>query len=136
VSFNEQPGAEAEAEAEGEGEGEGEAIVTQGEEGEAMYIIVEGEARVELDGRLVGGAPTLGPCAFFGELALVGAGELRYAGGGGGEGGGQAAAAAAAGVRTATVRAVGTQPVHCLQLVRAATTPPGGLGLTSFPSEV
>lgn len=72
----------------------GQEIVTQGEKGEAMFIIEEGQADVEVDGRQVA---SLGPSKYFGELSLE--------------------AAASDSVRTATVRA-GAHGVHCFKLVR------------------
>ena len=45
----------------------GVAIVTQGDQGDAMYVLVSGAAEVEVGGRF----HRLGPGAFFGEMALV-----------------------------------------------------------------
>jgi hypothetical protein len=71
-----------------------EEIVTQGEKGESMFIIEEGQADVEIDGNKVA---TMGPPDYFGELALE--------------------AAESGGIRTATVRA-GAHGAHCFKLVR------------------
>lgn len=72
----------------------GKAIIAQGEEGDAMFIIEEGRVHVEVDGKRV---KTLNESEHFGELALAA------------EGGG--------GIRTATVRA-GAQGARCYKLVR------------------
>ncbi|MBI4259311.1 MAG: cyclic nucleotide-binding domain-containing protein [Actinobacteria bacterium] len=45
----------------------GEAIFEKGDEGTELYVIMAGQARVEVGGREHG----LGPGAFFGEMALV-----------------------------------------------------------------
>jgi CRP/FNR family cyclic AMP-dependent transcriptional regulator len=57
----------------------GEAIVSQGDEGDAMFVIQAGEVEVvrEMDGREVG-LGTMGPGDFFGEMALF-QGDVRTA---------------------------------------------------------
>ena len=55
--------------------GPGETIVRAGEPGENLYVILEGEVRVERDGRT---RRTLGKGDFFGEIALL-TGGLRTA---------------------------------------------------------
>jgi CRP-like cAMP-binding protein len=45
----------------------GTAIVTEGDPGDGMYLLVSGTAEVEVGGRF----HRLGPGAFFGEMALV-----------------------------------------------------------------
>jgi uncharacterized membrane protein len=54
----------------------GETIFTQGAEGDALYLIEEGHARVHLDGGLE--VATLGPGEVFGEMALL-TGDRRSA---------------------------------------------------------
>jgi CRP-like cAMP-binding protein len=44
-----------------------EAIVTEGDRGDAMYVIVEGQARVDVGGRF----HVIQPGQFFGEMAVV-----------------------------------------------------------------
>ena len=63
------------------------AIVEEGDRGDAMYVLVEGEARVDVGGRY----HVLKPGEFFGEMALI-----------------------APGTRLATVRAV--TPVRALKI--------------------
>ncbi len=55
--------------------GPGETIVRAGEPGEELFVILEGEVRVERDGR---SRRTLGPGDFFGEIAVL-TGGLRTA---------------------------------------------------------
>jgi CRP-like cAMP-binding protein len=73
----------------------GKAIVTQGQGGEGMFIIVSGKANVirKRENEAEAVVSTLGPTDFFGELALLDDG-----------------------VRTASV--VATEPTHCLGLTR------------------
>jgi CRP/FNR family transcriptional regulator len=47
---------------------EGTAIVTQGQVGDAFYVVIDGEAHVRRNGRKVG---EVGPGGYFGELALL-----------------------------------------------------------------
>ena len=44
-----------------------EAIVTEGDRGDAMYVIVEGQARVDVGGRF----HVIRPGQFFGEMAVI-----------------------------------------------------------------
>jgi CRP-like cAMP-binding protein len=46
----------------------GKVIVTEGAAGSEFFVIISGDARVERSGKLVA---TLGPGAFFGDLALL-----------------------------------------------------------------
>lgn len=48
-----------------------EAIVEEGDRGDAMYVVVEGEARVDVGGRY----HVLKPGEFFGEMALIAPGK-------------------------------------------------------------
>lgn len=50
-------------------------LTRQGDAGDAFYVIIDGRARVSVDGELAG---TLGPGQYFGELALLD-GEPRSA---------------------------------------------------------
>lgn len=46
----------------------GHVLMRQGDAGDAFYILVDGSARIERDGKLL---KTVGPGAYFGELALL-----------------------------------------------------------------
>lgn len=48
--------------------GAGVTLVTQGDDGDALYVLLDGEASVERDGIVVA---ELGPGDYFGELALL-----------------------------------------------------------------
>lgn len=48
--------------------GAGEVLTRQGDPGDAFYVLLDGEATVEADGRVTG---TLGPGDYLGELALL-----------------------------------------------------------------
>src|SRR5437867_12423770 len=51
--------------------GEGEAVFTSGDQGDAMYVITEGEARVDVGGRF----HVMKPGDIFGEMALLAPGK-------------------------------------------------------------
>lgn len=55
-------------ETDGESFAAGRRIFTKGDEGRAMYVVLEGEVDLEIDGDLV---ETLGPGEPFGEMALI-----------------------------------------------------------------
>jgi CRP-like cAMP-binding protein len=54
---------------------EGEVIFAQGDRGELMYVVVEGEAQILIEGKVV---ETVGPGGILGEMALIDA-EARSA---------------------------------------------------------
>ena len=47
---------------------EGEVVFAQGERGELMYVVVEGEAQILIEGKVV---ETVGPGGILGEMALI-----------------------------------------------------------------
>ena len=47
---------------------EGEVIFAQGDRGELMYVVVEGEAQILIEGKVV---ETVGPGGILGEMALI-----------------------------------------------------------------
>ena len=54
--------------------GEGKALTTQGKPGSEFFVVVNGEARCEVDGTLVA---KFGPGDYFGEMALLEHGPRR-----------------------------------------------------------
>ncbi|HEV2005059.1 MAG TPA: cyclic nucleotide-binding domain-containing protein [Candidatus Limnocylindrales bacterium] len=46
----------------------GHVLMRQGDQGDAFYVLVDGSARIERDGKLL---KTVGPGSYFGEIALL-----------------------------------------------------------------
>ena len=46
----------------------GHVLMRQGDRGDAFYVLVDGSAKIERDGKLL---KTVGPGAYFGEIALL-----------------------------------------------------------------